>query len=86
MRTTITMERQVMDQLKERAAASGRSVSRLIEDSVRLFLRPSRSGADEVPFELVTFGEGGRFTKHNIDKMASLQEMEDIERFGTQGR
>ncbi len=81
MRTTITMQRHVMDQLKERAAESGASVSHLIEQSVRLFLRDPPSDRHEKPFELITFGAGGRFTKYNVDKAASLLEMEDLERF-----
>jgi hypothetical protein len=32
-------------------------------------------------FDLVTFGEGGRFTPLNIDKTAALMEADDIDRF-----
>jgi hypothetical protein len=30
---------------------------------------------------LVTFGAGGRFSRHNIDKTSALVETDDIERF-----
>ena len=82
MRTTITVDRQVLEQLKERAAASGGSVSRLIEQAVRLFLRAPSADAPEEPFELVTFGAGGRFSVRDLDKASALLEAEDLERFG----
>ncbi len=85
MRTTITVDSQVMEQLKERAAQSGGSVSRLIEQAVRLFLRAPTADADEEPFELVTFGAGGRFSQHNLDKASALLEAEDLERYGRRG-
>ena len=82
MRTTITVDSQVMEQLKERAAQSGGSVSRLIEQAVRLFLRAPSADVREEPFELVTFGAGGRFSEHNLDKASALLEGEDLERYG----
>ena len=81
MRTTITIENQVMEQLKKRAAQSGGSVSRLIEQAVRLFLRAPAVDADEERFELVTFGAGGRFSEHNLDKVSALLEAEDVDRY-----
>ena len=81
MRTTITVDSQVMEQLKERAAQPGESVSRLIEQAVRLFLRAPATGAPEEPFELVTFGAGGRFSEHNLDRASGLLEAEDLERY-----
>ena len=82
MRTTITIDSQVLEQLKERAARSGGSVSRLIEQAVRLFLRARSAAAREQPFELVTFGAGGRLPEHNLDKTSALLEVEDLERYG----
>lgn len=82
MRTTITVDSQVMEQLRERAAQSGGSVSRLIEQAVRLFLRAPAADSSEEPFELVTFGAGGRFSNHNLDKASALLEAEDLERYG----
>jgi hypothetical protein len=34
--------------------------------------------ANEKPFELVTFGKGGRFTSLDIDKTCSLIEQDDL--------
>ena len=82
MRTTITLDERLLGQLKRRAAESGTSVSRLIERAVRLSIRTPVSTAGEEPFELITFGAGGRFSRHNIDKASALLELEDLERYG----
>lgn len=81
MRTTITLDERLMAQLKRRAAEQGTSVSKLVEQAVRLFVRTPRAPVTAPTFELVTFGGGGRFTRHNIDKTSALIEADDIERF-----
>ena len=84
MRTTITIDERLLSQLKQRAAESGTSVSRLIEEAVRLSTRtPVSTAREEEPFELLTFGAGGRFSRHNIDKASALLEAEDLERYGS---
>ena len=83
MRTTITLDARLLAQLKRRATESGTSVSRLIEQAVRLLLRTPRLPASHDSFELVTFGAGGRFSRHNIDKIAALIETDDVERFAS---
>lgn len=83
MRTTITIDDAVLDDLKQRAAQRGTTVSRLIEDSVRLALAkpPEPSGTPE-DFELVTYGRGGRFTQLDVDRPSALLERDDLERYG----
>jgi predicted transcriptional regulator len=83
MRTTITLDDQLLAQLKRRASESGTSVSKLIEHAVRLFVRAPRPAATAEPFEFVTFGAGGRFSRQNIDKTSALLEAEDLERFAS---
>ena len=84
MRTTITIDERLLSQLKQRAAESGTSVSRLIEEAVQLSTRtPVSTAREEEPFELITFGAGGRFSRHNIDKASALLEAEDLERYGS---
>jgi hypothetical protein len=80
MRTTVTLNDRLLERLKKCAAESGTSVSSVVERAVRLLLQ---SPAPQQPehFDLVTFGEGGRFTPLNIDKTAALMEAEDIDRF-----
>lgn len=80
MRTTITLDDKLFEQLKERAAASGTTVSRLIEQAVRLFVRSPRAPEQQNRFELVTFGRGGHFSRPNIDKASRLIEDDDVAR------
>jgi hypothetical protein len=81
MRTTITLDDRVFAQLKRRASESGTSVSKLVEQAVRLLVRAPRPRASRESFELVTFGAGGHFSRQNIDKTAALLEADDVERF-----
>jgi hypothetical protein len=83
MRTTITLDDRLLAQLKRRAAETGTSVSKLVEQAVRLFVRAPRSPAPRQSFELVIFGAGGRFSPKNIDKTAALLEADDLERFAS---
>ena len=83
MRTTITLDERLMTQLKRRAAEQGASVSKLVEQAVRLLLRTPRAPVESQTFELVTFGGGGRFSRHNLDKTSALIEADDRERFGS---
>ena len=81
MRTTITLDDKLLEQLKNRAAASGTTVSRLVEQAVRLFIRAPRAQKQQARFELVTFGRGGRFSRQNIDKTSHLTEDDDVVRY-----
>ena len=85
MRTTITLDERLLTKLKERAAESGTSVSRIIEQAVQLFMRTPAVDNDPEPFEPVTFGAGGRFSRHNIDKVSALLEVDDLERYRNRG-
>jgi hypothetical protein len=81
MRTTITLDDQLLAKLKKRASESGTSVSRLIEQGIRLLMQVPPRTKPRGRFKLVTFGAGGRFSKRNIDKTSALLEAEDVERF-----
>ena len=72
MRTTVTLDDRLMAQLKQRAPESGTSVSRLVEQAVQLLMRTPPTEETPEPFELVTFGAGGRFSRHNIDKASAF--------------
>jgi hypothetical protein len=81
MRTTISLDERLVSQLKRRAAEQGTSVSKLVEQAVRLFIRTPRAPSESRTFELVTFGAGGRFSQRNIDKTSGLLEADDLDRF-----
>jgi hypothetical protein len=85
MRTTITIDGELLEQLKTRAAKEGTTVSRLIEDSVRLAARPHAEATAAPAFELVTFGKGGRFTSLDVDRVSALIEQDDLARHGRCG-
>ena len=85
MRTTITLDERLLAQLKERAAEAGTSVSRIVEQAVQLFMRTPGVEKEPEPFEPVTFGAGGRFSRHNIDKISALLEVDDLERYKDRG-
>lgn len=78
MRTTVTLDERLMAELKARAAEQGISVSVLAERAVREFLRTSRPPAGSRPFELVTFGAGGRFSRRHIGKASALLADDDL--------
>lgn len=80
MRTTISIDERLLEELKQRATEQGTTVSQLIEDSVRLAAR-RRTGAKARPvFKLVTYGKGGHFTRFDVDKLSSLIDEEDAAR------
>lgn len=81
MRTTITLNDRLLNQLKKRAAESGTSVSRLIEQAIQLFMRTPVSVKRPHRFDVITFGAGGGFSRQNIDKTSALLEIDDVERF-----
>jgi predicted transcriptional regulator len=82
MRTTITIEDNLLAKLKRRASETGSSVSRLIEEAARVMVNQKSSVIGEPDeFDLVTFGAGGRFSTHNIDKTSSLLEADDLDEF-----
>jgi len=85
MRTTITIDDELLDELKERAAREGTTVSRLIEESVRLTARPHDGDDAGQPFELVTFGKGGLFASLDVDRGSVLIEQDDVARYGRRG-
>ena len=85
MRTTITIDDELLEQLKARAAKEATTVSRLIEDSVRLAARPAAEASVRDAFELVTFGKGGRFTSLDVDRISALIEQDDLARHGRRG-
>lgn len=81
MRTTITLDDRLLDQLKKRATASGTSVSRLVEQAVRMLVRTPPAARHAQRFDLVTFGSGGRFSRLSIDKTSALLEIDDVTGF-----
>ena len=76
------MEEHLLEKLKSRAAASGTTVSALIEEAVKILLNRQPLPSGQRTFELVTFGAGGKFSRYNVDKTSELLAADDRERYG----
>ncbi len=85
MRTTITIDEELLDELKERAAREVTTVSRLIEESIRLAGRPHAVGKAGQRFELITFGKRGLFSSLDVDRGSVLIEQDDVARYARRG-
>lgn len=73
MKTTLSIDDQVMSQLKREAARQGRTMSELVETALRLLFR-SRKPASGLP-PLPTMKSGGAFVDV-ADREALYQAME----------
>ena len=81
--TTITIDDLVFAELQRRAAETGETISRLVEEAVtRTTSPPDATSRPRRPFRLVTFGRGGGFSRYDVNKTSALLEIEDVERFG----
>lgn len=79
MRTTITIDDRLLDEVRKRAAALRRTVSQVIEDSVRESLLRRADGPRE-PFRLRTFSAGDVQTGVDLDDNAALLDLMDSDR------
>ena len=70
MRTTVTLDDCLITHRKRRAAVSGTSITRVVQE-----------GNTEL-FDLIAFGAGGRFSLHNVDRTSTLLDVDDVERHG----
>ena len=76
VRTTITIDEHLLDQVKQVAAARRQTVSQVIEDSVRESLLRRRAD-DHTPFELRTFRAGGYQAGVDLDNNSALLDLMD---------
>lgn len=77
VRTTITISEQLYREAKARAAATGQTVSQVIEDAVREALRPKPSGAEPIA-DLPIYGGSGVLPGVDLsDPSALLDRMEE---------
>lgn len=78
MRTTITIDDGLLDDVRRLAAERGTTVSRVIEDSVREALTRPASAADR-PFRLTPFRGGGVQAGVDLDDNAALLALMDLD-------
>jgi predicted transcriptional regulator len=76
MRTTITIDEHLLDQVRQAAAARRQTVSQVIEDSVRESLL-RRGSEGRATFELRTFRSGGYQSGVDLDDNSALLDLMD---------
>jgi ribbon-helix-helix CopG family protein len=82
MRTTITIDDQLLDQLKLRAAREHTTVSALIEEDVRIgeLRRGQQQGPEQARFRLQTFDLGEPMPGVDLNDNAALLEFMENEK------
>jgi predicted transcriptional regulator len=75
MRTTITIDEHLLTQVKQRAAATGRTSSQVIEDAIRQSFQ--RTGSDAVRRFVIleSFDSGGYQPGVDLDNNAALLDL-----------
>ena len=82
MRTTISIEDAVLEAAKSRAQEAGQTLGDWVTDAVRARLAHDERGAVDVPFHLITFGEGGVFPGIDLDRTSELLVADDVATYG----
>lgn len=80
MRTTITIDDELLGRLKEQAARSGRTMSELVEDAVREMLARGRGRDRRKPIRLRTAGGSGPLPGVDLHDSAALLELMEREK------
>ena len=75
MRTTIRLDEQLIKEIKQMAAQSGKSLTRTIEDALRESLARQRMSAEREPVHLVTFSGNGLLPGVDLDDSAALLDL-----------
>lgn len=83
MRTTITIDDDLLAQVKEAALATGTTVSDFIQEAVRTVLL--REQPAPPPFRLVTFGALGTRPGIDLARASALLADDDLDAFGGRG-
>jgi metal-responsive CopG/Arc/MetJ family transcriptional regulator len=78
MRTTLILDDELVRQVKERAARRKMSVSDVVNEALREFLKPSAASAR--PFSMVTYGRGNPVVSHEPSDFSLIVDDEDRER------
>ena len=74
-RTTIRLDEELYQRLKLHAAASGQTVTRVIEDAIRFLLQNTQSvNEDDIPPELPVFAADGLQSGIDLSDNATLLE------------
>lgn len=72
MRTTIRLDEDLLAQVKQTAAGSGRTMTSVIEDALREMLARQRTTEERAPVRLTTASGGGLQPGVDLDDSAGL--------------
>ena len=75
MRTTIRIDDQLLTEVKELAARNGRTITALIEESLRETLARRKKNRQQPRIKLKTFGRGGLRPGIDLSNMAGLLDL-----------
>ena len=75
MRTTIRLDEQLLKELKQLAARSGKSLTKTIEEALRESLSRQRKSGEREPVRLVTFSGNGLLPGVDLDDSAALLDL-----------
>jgi Ribbon-helix-helix protein, copG family len=75
MRTTLQIDDQLMKAAKKAAAESGRTLTSIIEDALRLALFSGNRGTESKPFHVPVFSMGPPLPGVNLDSNAELLDL-----------
>lgn len=81
MRTTITLDDQLLVEVKRLAAESGRTLSAVIEDAIRAALARRSAARHDEPVKLPTF-RGGGGVRPGVDLNSNAALLDVMERPG----
>jgi hypothetical protein len=77
MRTAVRLDEHLLSQAKQLAAKTGKTLTAVIEESLRVKLAASRKRANTIEVTLPTYGVGGVLPGVDLDDSALLSELMD---------
>lgn len=77
MRTTLTLDGELLAEFKRIASETHRTLSAVVEDALRESLLRRRAANDTKGLRLPTYGSGGTLPGVDLDSNAALQEYLD---------
>jgi len=81
MRTTVTIDDDLLELAKRRARERKTTLGKLLEEALRAALFKEEGGRPERRFELVTFEGDGTREGIDLDRTSALLAAEDVEQY-----